>query len=91
MPAYSFAMLDRSVISEMGKHKKKIPGKPGSTLIFKTAHGKFGFKINKYYWRTKSCNKADRVVLHDEVRFSIFDRMTETCCRLRPLEGCADK
>jgi hypothetical protein len=71
---------------------RKIPGDPGPTLIFGTALlESLVFKINKYYWRRKSCNKADRAVLHDGVRFLIFDRMTETCCRLRPLEGYEDK
>ena len=70
----------------------KISGNPGSILIFGTALlESLVFKINKYYWRRKSCNKSDRAVLHEEVRFSIFDHMTETCCRLRPLEGSGDK
>jgi hypothetical protein len=62
------------------------------TLIFGTAlQESLVFKINKNYWRRKSCNKSDRAVLHDEVRFSIFNRMTEKCCRSCPLEGSGDK
>ena len=71
---------------------RKMNGKPRLTLIFGTALlESLVFEINKYYWMTKSCKKADRALLHDEVRFLIFDRMTETCCRLRPLEGSGDK
>ena len=69
-----------------------MPVKPGSTLIFGTALlESLVFEITKYYWMTKSCKEAGRALLHNEVRFSIFDRMNETCCRLRPLEGSGDK
>ena len=84
-------MLDRWAISETRK-RKTIPGKPWQTLIFGTALlESLILKINKYYWRTKSCKKSDRDWLHDEAQFLIFDRMTETCCRLCPLEGFGDK
>ena len=34
--------------------------------------------------RTSSCNKANRALLHDEVRFLIFDSMTENQASQRP-------
>jgi hypothetical protein len=45
----------------------------------------------KVYVGAKGNNKADRVVLHDGVRFLILDRMTETCGGLCPLGWSGDK
>ena len=40
---------------------------------------------------TNSRKKADRGLLHVEVRFLVFDSMTGTFCRLRLFERSVDK